>query len=105
MKIIEYTRDRPKIQEVFIKYDPLIVWLDKYVELRIDKGDRLSEVVKAVRPYYPQLSKDQVVQLVAYWFAMGERARDGRLRDDWQEKEYRKRGGRRYLVGGKRKQV
>lgn len=86
-------------EEINITYNPMRVMLTGNVELLIEKGDKLSDVVKAIRPHMPWFDRKTLMGIVTFYFAMGERAAAGRYNKPWTRKESRVRKNRRYLRG------
>lgn len=95
MKLIEHSMI-VKPNSMTLEVVPLIVWLDKYTELRIEKGDSVGKVAKQVQKFWADLSNDDACQLVTFWFALGRRARSGRS-GPWTTTELRPDRQRRYL--------
>ena len=78
------------------KIDPMILWLSRSESLTIHKGDRLEDVAQIVKKRW-KLSLVDARQLVAYWFALGERARSKKLGQKWRGQELHSSPTRRYL--------
>jgi hypothetical protein len=89
----------PRHDQINIQGDPMRVFLTSKIELVINRGDRLIDVVEAVRPHMPHFSRIQIKAIVAYYFAMGERAVRGNFTEPWQPEEYRVKRNRKYLKG------
>lgn len=85
---------KPETMELCAK--PMTIWLSRQVQLVIEKGDRLSEVV-AVVVKTMQMEPARARQLVAYWFALGERIENGCPDLAWTKSELHVSDGRRYL--------
>lgn len=99
MEIINHD-GRPDIKEVLLETDPLVIFLDSRRELRIERGDSLEEIAREVYDQNAEgwgLSWGETQRLVAYWFSLGERLRDTRWVEGWDEEELEIRDDRRYL--------
>lgn len=97
MRIVEHDR-MPTQNEVELSGDPMSVWLDTHVCLTIEEGDSLGKVVRGITPYMSEyLDGEQLEQLVAFWFAMGERNENDRLNEKWNKRELSTDRKRRYL--------
>ena len=95
MQIIEHTTI-VKPNSMTLEVTPLIVWLDKYTELRIEKGDSVKTVAKQIRKFWLDLSYADACQLVTFWFALGQRAKSGDS-GPWSSTELQPDAARRYL--------
>lgn len=73
MKVVVHERS-PKPMAMTLSTNPLSVFVTKTVEVRIQRGDTLAEVAKVVRQHMPDV-REHAAEIVALWFAMGERAR------------------------------
>lgn len=96
MKIIRHQSKFKSEECARIFCDPLIIWLTRSVELRIERGDRLRTVAHAIGLELHLLKKD-ALRLAAFYFALGERARRHRY-PAWNNRELRVTPGRRYLT-------
>lgn len=97
MKLVEHVK-RPEILEVAVDVRPLTWWLTPELQLIVEEGDRLGDVAKLVRRSLG-LPRADARQLVAYWFALGERVASGRT-GPWEPAELRTKLGRRYRPDG-----
>lgn len=96
MKVIVH-KVRPKQLEVFLEFDPFVVWLQPHEELIIERGDKLRVVASEVERSW-KVDRSTARQLVAFWFALGERLALGSSNvPDWSKRELRAKPGRRYL--------
>lgn len=97
MKLITHDRS-PKPEKMELPHDPMIVWVDKLTELRIERGDTLRDVVETIRPFYPHLKTQGLMELVAFWFALGERRALHDPSKPWTDREMRTDVKRKYLI-------
>jgi hypothetical protein len=67
-------------------FNPLIVWLSKTVELRIERSDRLGAVAEALAAWWP-VSAREARRIVGYWFTLGERRATGDPGTGWSARE------------------
>ena len=95
MKITRFEQ-RPQIKQFEMSIDPLYIWVGPKDRISIEKGDSLLEVASAVRKFWP-LTMKQIATLVAYWFAMAVRIRDGCEAEPWNEEELMVTPHRQYL--------
>lgn len=98
MKIRKHDRV-PKAEQIKLRHDPLSIFLIANVELVIERGDRLGDVARAMRPHMPWFSRSQLRGIAGYYFAMGERSAQGRSTRPWRRKEYNDHPDRVYLNG------
>jgi hypothetical protein len=97
--------ERPgKPQQMTLDACPMVVWVDRSHRLTILKGAKLRDIVNALTLVLP-LDLDTRYQLVAYWFALGERRAWGDPSTGWQKKELRTSPKRRYLSAASRKHL
>ncbi len=61
---------------------PLIVWLDRFAELRIPVGTRLAMVADVIRRRL-RLTERVARRLAAYWFTIGERQLARKHKTPW----------------------
>lgn len=95
MKVIKHVKcPKPDRQELIA--EPMVVYITKLIELRIERGDTLQAVASIVQRYLG-LDRPQTRQLVALWFALGERRARGNPVKSWTPRELRVKGKRRYL--------
>lgn len=94
---LEHVDRTPSTEALFtpLKTSPLVVWVSRFDQLLIEPGDSISSIVLTVRRFFRQLSIPQLQQLVAYWFAIGERGVPA-SGDAWRERELRCSSRRRY---------
>ena len=85
-----------KPETMTLRAKPMTVWLSRRVQLVIEKGDLLSAVAGEVIKH-TKLDREHAQQLVAYWFALGERAENGCPDLAWTKSELHVSRGRRYL--------
>lgn len=95
MKLIEH-KNIVKPNAMTLQTLPLVVWLDKYTELHIMKGDSVLEIVCVVQKFWMDLANSDALQLVAFWFALGARVRRGTT-GPWTKAELSPNPRRRYL--------
>lgn len=95
VKLITHT-SITKPSEMTLEVSPLIVWLDKYIELRIEYGDTAGGVAEVLEEVW-KLPREEALQLVTYWFAVGMRVKNHRL-GGWRPLELKPRNSRRYGV-------
>ncbi len=88
----------PKPETMTLTANPLTIWLSRQIEVEIQPGDRLGKVAAEVQRYWKHLSEPEVYQLVALWFAMGERRAGKRpTNQTWTDAERDISPTRRYL--------
>lgn len=86
MRIVKHDR-KPNYNEIHLTVVPLVVWLSPLEELIVDRGDTLLEVAKTIHGRW-SLSKKSCRELVAFWFALGERISRGDERvAGWNDQE------------------
>ena len=95
MRLIEH-KNIVKPNAMTLQTVPLVVWLDKYTELHIMKGDSIGEVAREVKTFWADLRLEEIHQLVAFWFALGARCRK-HLEGPWRKDELDPNPKRRYL--------
>lgn len=95
MKLERYTRT-PKPTDMVIGFDPMIIWLDKHQQLVIRRGDQLNAIASVVRKAW-RLEQTDAQELVAFWFALGERRASERT-GPWRPRELSTKASRRYLA-------
>lgn len=97
MKLIKHDKP-PKLRVRKLTHAPLIIWLGRYHELRIEPGDTLRAVAGVIRQFWPH---EPAEELAALFFALGERARLRARRQPvppgWTLKERATSAGRTYL--------
>lgn len=71
MKFITHEQVTKK-KRMVLRGEQMIVWLSKYHELIIEKGDRLGEVVEVVRGVFDTLPRRVVTEMAGFWFDLGE---------------------------------
>ena len=94
MKLFEH----PKINKpttMTLGYKPFVVFLTKRVEMHIEPGDELEEIAQVVRRHWT-LDVPTARQVVALWFALGERLSLGNPDAAWRPKELRANSRRTY---------
>lgn len=76
--------------------DPLVIWLDRLVELRIPRGTRLEQVAAVIRKRF-RLAPAEARKVAAFWFTIGERHLAKQHRQPWPKNVARRvQPGRRY---------
>jgi hypothetical protein len=85
-----------KPEVMTLRAKPMSIWLTRHVQLVIEKGDQLSSVAAEVIKH-AKLKREHAQQLVAFWFACGERAENGNPNVGWSKSELHVSRGRRYL--------
>lgn len=98
MKLTRYQR-RPQMDAIRLKPEPLIIWLTDRLEMRVERGDRLSDVIRMVNKKRPDWSQAgiNVESLVSYWFSLGERLAADEIGETWSNVPVNTRE-RRYLI-------
>lgn len=97
MEVIHHERS-PKPEQMELQHDPLRIWLSRKLEIVVTKGDRLGDVAEVVQAE-GWLSKLESRQLVALWFAIGERRGNFRpTNTTWNAEELDASRTRRYLT-------
>lgn len=87
----------PKPMSMTLTTRPMTVWLSRHLELIIEGGDTLFTVAQAVGEYWG-LEQREAFQLVAFWFALGERQQQKqRGAQGWTKTELDPSPKRRYL--------
>lgn len=96
--IVRHHVRSPKPETLTLTANPLTIWLSRAIELVVEPGDTLAEVVVESRKYWKHLSDPEAYQLVACWFAMGERRAGKRPTNcPWTDAERDITPTRRYL--------
>ena len=91
-----FTHDKiGKPQSMTLGFKPFVVFLTKKVEMHIEPGDALEEVAKVVRRHWI-IDIPTARQVVALWFALGERLSMGNPDVTWRPKELRINSRRTY---------
>jgi hypothetical protein len=85
------------VEEMRLRARPLRIYITRGVELTLEKGDQLGDVVERIARYIP-VSVRPVDKLVAFWFAVGERLETKTHTPQWSKKELSTAPGRRYLA-------
>lgn len=70
MKVINHPK-APKPESMTLATNPMVVWLTKTRELRIEKGDRLEEITETVMSTW-DVNINRARRIVGFWFALGE---------------------------------
>jgi len=94
MRIYEHKKIE-KPQTMTLGFNPFVVFLTKRLEMRIEPGDTIEEVARVVRRHWA-LDIVTARQVVALWFALGERLSLGNPDVLWQQKELRTNSRRAY---------
>jgi hypothetical protein len=77
-----------KPETMTLGFNPMVIWLNRRIELRIEKGDQLRSVALVVLQYWgQQLKPKDAASLVAFWFAVGERQATKKKLSDWKAAE------------------
>lgn len=93
----------PKPDAMTLTASPLTVWLSRLVELVIEPNDRLFDVMQEVQKHWPHLSDPEAAQLIACWFAIGERRGGVRpTNQPWTDEERDVSPTRRYFKSSNR---
>jgi hypothetical protein len=96
MKIIEHEASG-KPESMTLGFNPMVVWLNRRIELRIEKGDQLRLIVPVVLQHWNHLKPGDVASVVAFWFAVGERLAAKKKLGNWKAAELIVNAKRRYL--------
>jgi hypothetical protein len=84
-----FTHDKiGKPQTMTLGFKPFVVFLTKKVEMHIEPGDTLEDIARVVRRHWI-VDLPTARQIVALWFALGERLSLGNPDTTWQPKELR----------------
>lgn len=94
MKILHHDK-APKPETMSLSVKPMVIFLSKTAELRIEKGDKLRDVATAIAEYMPKGVAPEA--LVALWFAMGSRVARKLPDVGWTKSELSTAANRRYL--------
>lgn len=94
MKLIEHEKI-PKPISITLGFVPFVVFLTKRVELQIESGDKLEEIALIVRRHWT-LDLPTARQVVALWFALGERLSLGNPESALKPKELEANSRRTY---------
>lgn len=70
MKVINHSK-APKPDSMTLNVNPMVVWLTKTRELRIEPGDVLGELAVVVADTWG-VNRNRARRLVGFWFALGE---------------------------------
>ena len=95
MKLVVHEKSS-KPESMTLKAEPLVIWLDRSHELRIERGDKLIDVASEVEKHWG-LSRVESRSLVAFWFAIGERQDRKKLGAGWNRAELSVDPSRQYL--------
>lgn len=87
----------PKYDRDPFRTAPLSIFLNRTTELRIEPGDRLDRVARAVARLWPAVGQ-RAGKLTAYYFALGERLAGNGKTGPWTSHELRDAPDRRYLL-------
>ena len=96
MKLFKHERIA-NIEEMRLVANPMRIFVTRGVEIRLERGDKLGKVVAAVKRYLPP--GVEASELVAFWYAMGERITLRRLDAKWSKNELSTNPNREYLNG------
>ena len=77
--------------------NPTIVWITRELQLFINKGDTIKDVAPLVVKHCG-IALTEARQLVAYWFALSERAHFKKFNAKWRGRELDASPVRRYLI-------
>lgn len=72
MALIIYEKS-PKPQLMLLSHRPLSIWLTRHAEVRVERNDKLITIARHVVLYWTHLKLSEARELVALWFAIGER--------------------------------
>lgn len=95
MKVLDH-ESLSKDESTPLTARPLRVFVTRGIELQIEKGDSLGSIVKTIAKHVPK--SINAADLVAYWFALGERIVSKKHSPRWSSKELSTKPGRRYLA-------
>lgn len=100
MKLMTHAKALKIKGPVAYRARPFKIYLSRTVELTLEAGDPLDRVVAEVHKHWPMLKRREVQQVVAYWFALGERMDTGgtAVGRPWRPAELRVNSSRRYLA-------
>lgn len=95
MKVIEH-EVTGKPQEMTLSFNPMVVWFDRHIEIKVEKGDTIKQIGQLIARYWGFPQK-QAEGIAAYWFALGERRASKKKPGDWSAAELSQDPKRRYL--------
>jgi hypothetical protein len=98
MKLIRHTKP-PRYDEVKLKNNPLVIFIARDVELRIEKGDTLT-TIGTVISREAHLPAAKAIALAGYYFSLGERYDAVRQTQPWKTRDKQRGADRRYLMLG-----
>lgn len=91
----------PKLDRTKLTAEPLRIWLNRFDQLVIERGDELGKVARELQKRWP-VTIEQARRIVALWFALGERTARKEHGRPWRPRELRADLKRCYLTGGTR---
>lgn len=98
MKLVRHERT-PKPETMELRSNPMTVWLERSLELRIQSGDTVKKIGMVLEEHWGLATKE-ARQLAAFWFALGERRSGATKSGPWRKNELYAEPDRAYRPRG-----